>query len=207
MDIISKIKSSIENTPTNNTAKPRLAGDISLTPDPIPDNLKLKPAAILLPLIIRENNLHVLLTQRSKNLSQHRGQICFPGGKLEKTDKNHAATALRETHEETGIPPEDITIIGNLQPFITRTGFEIFPYIGTLLPPKKLKPEINEVDKIFEAPLDFFLNPANRQIKNMSFGNQEREFYFFQYKNYHIWGATAGIMVNFLNLINGDTTK
>ena len=119
-------------------------------------------AAVLLPVVMRER-LTLLLTQRSAHLATHAGQIALPGGKLDATDANAVAAALRETHEEIGIEPERIEVLGSLPDYTTGTAFVITPVVGLVVPGFKLRPNPGEVDEVFEVPLDFLMDPVNHR--------------------------------------------
>jgi len=175
-------------------------GDHSLNPDLLP-NGPLRPAAVLVPIILYEDDPHVLFTRRTAHLSSHAGQISFPGGRIDPGDSNAADAALRETWEEVGIDPNDIALVSRLDTYVTRTGFEISPIVGFLDPPLSLTLNPNEVAEAFEVPLSFLLDPANLRKDQMEFSGQKRVFYAFPYKDYYIWGATAGILVNLMEIL------
>lgn len=152
-------------------------------------------AAVLVPLLTREDGDHaILLTRRSAELNSHRGQIAFPGGKIDTTDASPAAAAVRETGEEVGIPTRQIRILGKLPLYQTGTGFIISPIVGLLTPPYIFKAEQGEVDEIFEVPLAHFLKVENFKRQSVMFEGKAREFWAVPYKNHYIWGATAAIL-------------
>ncbi|GJM01688.1 MAG: hypothetical protein DHS20C08_01890 [Rhodomicrobium sp.] len=155
-----------------------------------------RQAAVLIPFIERQGELSILLTRRSHNLPQHRGQIAFPGGKIDKTDKSHIAAAVRETNEEIGADPARIEIFGKLPLYETSTGFIITPVIARLLPPYDFVKEQGEVDEIFEVPLPFILNLENFERRSLMVETREREFWALPYGEYFIWGATAAILID-----------
>ena len=152
------------------------------------------PAAVLVPIVNRGNKAHILLTRRSDDHPHHAGQISFPGGKIAVQDQNVEATALRETHEETGIEARHIEILGHLEPHKTGTGFAIYPVIAVLQPSFVLKPCAREVAEIFEVPLSFLMNNENYRIEEIFWRGRMREFYAIDYGPYPIWGATAAIL-------------
>ena len=176
-------------------ATARVRGDHDLNPDlaPLPP---LTPAAVLVPIVDRGGAMTVLLTRRTGHLQVHAGQISFPGGRLEEGDADAVAAALRETEEETGIDRARIEIAGRLDTYQTRTGFEITPFVGFVQPPFTLNPDSFEVAEVFEVPLEFILDPANHQRHMRLERNVERYFYVVPYREYYIWGATAGMLVN-----------
>ena len=161
-------------------------------------------AAVLLPLVMRER-LTLLLTQRSVHLPSHAGQIALPGGKLDASDANAVAAALRETHEEIGIEPERIEVLGTLPEYVTGTAFVITPVVGLLAPGFELRPNPGEVDDVFEVPLDFLMDPANHRRHAWDWEGAVREWYSMPYddagQERFIWGATAGMLRNFYHLL------
>ena len=177
-------------------------GDFDLNPDQKPRDAKLlSPAAVLVPIVKRPEPT-ILFTQRTEHLSRHAGQVSFPGGRAEVDDASLVATALRETHEETGIEATFVTIAGFLEAFETGTGYAILPVVGLLAENFSLAPDANEVADIFEVPLAFLIDPKNRQRQSREFQGRMRSFYSFTYKERYIWGATAAMLVNFGDRLN-----
>ncbi len=160
----------------------------------------LTPAAVLLPLILRQEP-KVLLTQRTDTLASHAGQVAFPGGRADPSDVSLVQTALRETQEETGIAPAFVTVAGFLDAYETGTGYAILPVVGILSDGFALSAHEHEVAEIFELPLDFLLDPANRKRDTREFRGVTRSFYAFSYEGHYIWGATASMLVNFAERI------
>ncbi|MEI9996611.1 MAG: CoA pyrophosphatase [Rhizomicrobium sp.] len=172
-------------------------GDFDLNPQNRPAGPRdLTPAAVLLPLILRDEPM-VLLTQRTDTLTRHAGQVAFPGGRADPGDLTLVETALRETQEETGIEPAFVTVAGFLDAYETGTGYAVLPVVGVLSQGFALKPQVREVAAIFEVPLSFLLDPANRQRQNREFQGTQRTFYSFTYDGHYIWGATAAMLINF----------
>ncbi len=172
-------------------------GDYDLNPQNRPARKPdLTPAAVLLPLVLRHEP-HVLLTQRTDSLTQHAGQVAFPGGRVDPNDVSLVETALRETQEETGIEPAFVTVAGFLDAYETGTGYAILPVVGILSEGFALMPQVREVAKIFEVPLSFLLDPANRVKQTREFRGTMRSFYAFTYEGHYIWGATAAMLINF----------
>lgn len=172
-------------------------GDYDLNPGNRPAKRPdLFPAAVLLPIVERKERT-VLFTERSAHLPKHAGQVSFPGGRVEPNDTSLVQTALRETHEETGIEPGFITVAGFLDAYETGTGYAVLPVVGLLSEGFALVPNTSEVAKIFEVPLSFLLDPANRQKNQMEWQGRMRSFYAFRYNGHYIWGATAAMLVNF----------
>lgn len=153
-------------------------------------------AAVLLPIVMRADPT-ILFTQRTQTLARHSGQVSFPGGRSEASDLSPVETALRETMEETGIAPAFVSVAGHLPRYRTGTGFDISPVVGVLSDGFTLAPNPQEVAETFEAPLSFFLNPANRRRETRIWGGRERSFYVFAPDGRIIWGATAAILVDF----------
>jgi 8-oxo-dGTP pyrophosphatase MutT (NUDIX family) len=162
----------------------------------------LKPAAVLVPLVDRgTDGLMVLLTRRTDHLSNHGGQISFPGGRCDPGDPDCVATALRETEEEVGIARRHITIVGELDDYIVGTGYLVRPVVGLVQPPFELKPHDHEVAEIFEAPLDFIADPANLQRHSRTADGIKRDHFAIPWGEYYIWGATAGMLRNLSELL------
>jgi len=152
-----------------------------------------RPAAVLIP-VVDHKDPTVLLTQRSPNLSEHAGQIAFPGGKIDATDASPRDAALREAWEEVGLDGSFIDPIGYLGVYGTGFGFRILPTVARVKPGFKLTINHSEVVDAFEVPLSFLMNPANHQIHSKEFRGMERSYYAMPYAERYIWGATAGIL-------------
>jgi len=180
----------------------RPRGDHDLSPELYQPGRSLIPAAVLVPIVERAAALTVLLTRRTDHLDDHAGQIAFPGGRIEASDTGPSAAALREAEEETGLPPARVRLIGQLDTYVTRTGFEVVPVVGLVTPPFTIEPDSFEVAELFEVPLAFFLAPENRQRHSRVFQGKERQFYVFPYGDYYVWGATAGMLVNLADVLN-----
>lgn len=155
---------------------------------------ELTPAAVLFPIVRREEGDTVLLTQRTAHLKDHPGQISFPGGRVEPEDGSAVDTALRETLEEIGLAEEHVEIIGFLPEYRTGTGFRVTPVVGLVTPPFAITPDPFEVAEVFEVPLDFLLDPANHQRHSVHYRGALRQYYAMPYQDYFIWGATAGMI-------------
>jgi 8-oxo-dGTP pyrophosphatase MutT (NUDIX family) len=153
------------------------------------------PAAVLVPIINRPAGLTLLLTQRNADLPDHPGQISFPGGRMEPEDASLAYTALREATEEVGLAPENVTILGELTPYETVTGYRVTPLVGWIEPPFELQPNPIEVQDVFEVPLAFLLDRLNHQRHFRMLGDVRVEFWAIPYRERYIWGATAAMLL------------
>jgi 8-oxo-dGTP pyrophosphatase MutT (NUDIX family) len=152
-----------------------------------------RPAAVLIA-VVDHKEPTVLLTQRSPNLSEHAGQVAFPGGKIDATDKSPLDAALREAWEEVGLDRSFIDPIGYLDVYGTGFGFRILPTVARVKPGFELTINHSEVVDAFEVPLSFLMNPANHQIHSKEFRGMERSYYAMPFAERYIWGATAGIL-------------
>ncbi|MDQ6684158.1 MAG: CoA pyrophosphatase [Pseudomonadota bacterium] len=161
-------------------------------------------ASVLIALVLRDE-IGVLLTQRTDHLTDHPGQISFPGGRAEVDDADAAATALREAEEEIGLAQARVEILGNLPTYTTGTGFVITPVVGLVEPGLSLSPDPFEVAEIFEVPLRWLMDPANHQRHSVEVAGGRREFISIPWqgatadgepRRYFIWGATAGMLRN-----------
>ena len=136
----------------------------------------------------------VLLTQRTAELREHAGQIAFPGGKIDATDKSPLDAALREAEEEVGLDRSYVDPIGYLDLYGTGFGFRILPTVARVRPGFTLTINHSEVVDAFEVPLAFLMNPANHQVHSKEFRGMERSYYAMPYAERYIWGATAGML-------------
>lgn len=161
----------------------------------------LKAAGVLIPIVEYPESLSVLLTQRSANLKDHAGQVSFPGGRMESADADITATALRETHEEVGIRPEDVDIAGYLHPMVTVTGYAVTPIVGLLKPIISLSLDCSEVEHAFEVPLSFLLDESNQQLSEREVHGVTVPIVEFNYSSQRIWGATASMLVALRQLL------
>lgn len=183
-------------------APPLRRGDDDLNPDMKPAaETRLIPAAVLVGLVERPQGMHILFTKRTAHLTDHAGQISFPGGRVDPHDADAAAAALREAEEEVGLPQNQVEMIGRLDTYVTRTGFEVTPCVGFVAPPESYRPDPFEVAEVFEVPLGFFLDPASRRLESRVFQGRERFFYAFPWGDYYIWGATAGMLNNLVEVL------
>lgn len=160
-------------------------------------------AAVLVPIVLRPEGLTVLLTQRTAHLNDHAGQISFPGGKIETTDADAVAAALRETEEETGLKREFVEVLGGLPRYVTSTGFAISPITALVEPGFTLSPDRFEVAEIFEVPLEFLTNPINFRLHRATLPDgSTRQYYSAPWNQYFIWGATAAMLLGMCQILS-----
>jgi 8-oxo-dGTP pyrophosphatase MutT (NUDIX family) len=162
-------------------------------------------ASVLVPLVQRDDGLHVLLTRRTDHLHDHAGQISFPGGRRDEGDADDIATALRETEEEVGLARQHIEIIGRLPIYTTVTHYLVTPIVGLVKPPFDLALDSFEVAEAFEVPLAFLMSPAHHRRHRFEMGGQARQFLSMPWqqdgRDYFIWGATAAMLRNFYGFL------
>jgi 8-oxo-dGTP pyrophosphatase MutT (NUDIX family) len=175
-------------------------GDHDLNPDMLPTRA-LIPAAVLVGLVERPEGMGVLFTKRTPHLNDHAGQISFPGGRIEATDADAVAAALREAEEEVGLPGSHVEMIGRLDTYVTRTGFEVTPCVGFVKPLELYRPDPFEVAEVFEVPLRFFRTPQSRRVESRVYQGRQRFFYAYPWGEYYIWGATAGMLNNLVEVL------
>ena len=171
-------------------------GDYSYLPEG-----PLMAAAVLVPIVLRQPEPTVLLTQRTAHLRDHAGQVSFPGGRVEPHDTSAEATALRETAEEIGLDARHVEIIGRLPLFLTSTGFAVTPVVALVTPPFELAPDDFEVAEVFEPPLSFLLDAANHTHHEVEFRGRQHQYWSMPWQGYHIWGATAGMLRSLCSVI------
>lgn len=160
------------------------------------------PSAVLVPLINERDGLHLLFTRKVEDNSLHSGQVSFPGGAREDEDPDLSATALRETHEEIGIPPQAWELLGPLDPVKTLgSPFIIYPFVGLLKEPVAPTPSPQEVARVFTVPLAYILERYPFQPQKFTWRGKEYETFVIPYKGETIWGATARILKGFCRLI------
>ena len=188
--------------------QPEFLGDAS----PVLDGARHRTAAsVLVPLVERPGGLHVLLTRRTDHLHDHAGQVSFPGGRADAEDADVIATALREAHEEVGLPASVVQVFGTLPVYTTVTSYVVTPVVGLVDPAASLKVDPFEVDEAFEVPLAFLMNPAHHRRHRWVPGEQAREFLSMPWvgtghrgieREYFIWGATAAMLRNLYRFLS-----
>lgn len=169
------------------------------------DASKLRPAAVLIGLVLRPDGWHVLLTRRTEHMSDHAGQVAFPGGRIDAIDAGPVEAALRETWEEVGIDAQWVQPIGFLPRFATISNYIVTPVVAILSPEIKPTPQQSEVAAIFEAPLQLFFDPAARRIESRIYLGRMRSTPVIDFGEHRIWGATASMMLKLAERITAVT--
>lgn len=158
-------------------------------------------AAVLVPLIDRPEGLSVLLTHRATSLAKHSGQISFPGGRVEPTDPDVTGAALREAQEEIGLEPSRVQVFGYLPDHIVISGFRVTPVLSLVTPPFKLELNPAEVAGVFEVPMSHVFDAKNHQARLRRVGDEELLLYDIPWQGQNIWGATAGMLLTFVRMV------
>lgn len=161
-------------------------------------------AAVLLPLYQQEGAWHLLFTLRTNNVEHHKGQVSFPGGACDPADPSLLHTALRETWEEIGVRPEDVEVLGELDEAPTITNFIVTPFVGVIPYPYDFRVNGEEIEALFGVPLDFFRDPANLRVEDWSYLGRPYPVLFYDYGRYTIWGFTARLVRQFLDLLDHE---
>ena len=178
--------------------------DFDLNPAARPSGpFELRPASVLVPLIERGAGINIILTRRAAHLRHHPGQIAFPGGRQDPTDPTPLDAALREAREEIGLAREQVSILGGFDTHETITRFSVSPFVG--LVDADFTPVIDraEVEEVFEAPLAFVLDPANRQTHRRAWPGGWRRYQAIPYGPHYIWGATARMLISLGDRMRG----
>ncbi len=171
-----------------------------------PGDGPLTPAAVLIPLVTHDHGLAAILTQRTEHLNDHAGQVSFPGGRHEPPDDGPVATALREAHEEIGLEPDTVEIIGSLDAQDTSTGFSVVPVVGLVAPVYSLTLDSFEVAEAFEVPLDFLFDGRNKRREEMFWRGRRRAYDVYDdYQGHKVWGVTARIIGSLQEAVNNVT--
>jgi 8-oxo-dGTP pyrophosphatase MutT (NUDIX family) len=183
-----------------------------LTPDEVAETLRARPrvarpgrgevpAAVLIPLLRKENEAHVLLTRRHPGLRHHAGQYAFPGGRTDPDDRDAVHTALREVHEEVGIDPEAVRVLGLLDDHLTSTGFVVTPVVGWIPADLVYHPSAGEVAEVVELPLTAFRGPVRAQT--LAAAGFRRIVLPFDVAGRRVWGATAAMLRELVSRLDG----
>jgi 8-oxo-dGTP pyrophosphatase MutT (NUDIX family) len=159
------------------------------------------PAAVLLPLYRKEGQCHVLFTKRTEHLHHHRGEISFPGGVRHPEDRDMLETALRETLEETGIVPTDVDILGTLDTIYSVYDYDVTPFVGFLPDDYRFTINPDEIERTIEVPLDHLLRPEIFREEDWTWKGRRHPVCFYTYGDDEIWGLTAAILKQFLDLV------
>ena len=165
------------------------------------NNGNLVPAAVMLLLFEKEEEYHIIFNKRSQQVEHHKGEISFPGGVYDETDRDLEATALRETWEEMGIKREHVTVLGELDAIETLTKFRVEPFVGTFPYPYQYKPSPIEVSEVLEVPIRHLLEPSNTWEEVGLWQGKYRSEHYYVFQDHIIFGATARILHQFLTLI------
>ena len=164
-----------------------------------------RPAAVLVPLYVRDGQLFTLFTKRTELVEHHKGQISFPGGVAEAEDANLWSTAVRETEEEIGIPASGIQLLGALPTALTVTGFEISPFVGAVPYPLELQVHDGEVAEVLEIPIAYLMDPLVVEERPVKWKGGQLLTLVFHYRGHAIWGATARILSDLLEVLRGES--
>jgi len=159
---------------------------------------RLRPAAVLVPLLVRDGEDCLLFTRRTEHLPHHAGEISFPGGARHAEDGDLVATALRETEEELGIPAARIEVHGRLDDFWSIHGYHVVPYVGTIPHPFSYQVADHEIAELIEAPLDHFRTPGIHHVEDWTHRGRVHPVDFYRFGEHVIWGLTAAILRQFL---------
>ncbi len=170
--------------------------DMNDTAPMIPSDVVPKPAAVLVPIVLRQGGATVLLTQRTDHLSSHAGQVAFPGGRIDAGDEDAVDAALREAEEETGLARSFVEPLGFLDTYMTVTSYHVVPVVALVTPGFVITPQLDEVSIVFEVPLEFLMAPENHEKHSREWQGKLRYYYAMPYENHYIWGATAGMIRN-----------
>lgn len=167
------------------------------------DPRRFKDAAVLVGIVDHGDEASLILTQRTAHLTDHAGQIALPGGKIDGSDADPIAAALREAEEEIGLDRSFVEPMGYFFPYLTGTYFRVVPVLATVRPGFTLSPNANEVADVFEVPIRFLMDDANHRIGSRMFDGKMRYFYEMPYGERYIWGITAGIIRQVFELLYG----
>ena len=160
----------------------------------LPEGRKLRPAAVLCPLVARPGGLNVILTRRSSQLRHHPGQVAFPGGKVDAGEDGVVGAALREAEEEIGLPRNIVDVLGTLPVHETVTGFTATPVVAHITQPFDVRPEAGEVAEAFKVPLDHLTRSENYIVEGRRWRGTRRHYFTVPWGPYYIWGATARML-------------
>lgn len=158
-------------------------------------------AGILVPITDNQRDPEMIFTLRSSNLKTHRGQVAYPGGKRDPEDASLIATALRETHEEIGLPPDQVKVIAPLSQVMSLHRILVTPYVGVVPGDHPLEPNPHEIESVFRVPISWFLEDRRERTDTLSFLNSTLYVPCYRWERYQIWGLSAVVLVDFLNAV------
>jgi len=170
---------------------------VEMAPGPV-------PAAVLLPLYVKDGTWHLLFTKRTEQLHHHRGEISFPGGVRHPEDRDALETALRETWEEVGIAPADVDVLGVLDDFYSIHDYLVTPYVGIVPENPRFRTNAGEIERLIEVPLFHLLRPEIFRAEDWSWRGRTQPVYFYTYGSDEIWGLTAAILKQFLDIVSEE---
>ena len=164
-----------------------------------------RPAAVLIPFLLKNSAWHLLFTRRHSDLPEHSGQVAFPGGRADPGDPSPEHTALREAYEEIGLEPQDVHLLGRLQDYLTITNYRVTPVVGVIPWPYELHPAEVEVSRVFTIPLDWLAQPKNHEERQRLLPaphDPAKVVYFQSYDGEVLWGASARITLNLIHALS-----
>lgn len=194
IEISERLAKALSEETESQTYNPRFPSDLFQNP-PL-------DAAVLIPLLIKENEWHILYTRRTSSLPEHSGQVAFPGGRSDPGDTSPEITALREAQEETNLSPSDVTILGRLHQLRTISNYCVFPVVGRIPWPYEFLLAREEVSRIFTIPLEWLADPNNHKVQMRELPSPHSPvpvIYFDRYDGELLWGISAQITINFLD--------
>jgi 8-oxo-dGTP pyrophosphatase MutT (NUDIX family) len=159
-------------------------------------------AAVLIPVFLKNGEPHLLFTKRTSTVRHHKGQISFPGGAMDPGDESLAATALRETHEEIGVKPEDVKLLAELDDMITPTLYRVTPFVGIIPYPYQFEINADETEELIEVPWIHLNDPSHHRVGTKTFANRTYEIHYYDYQHHTIWGVTGHIVRGLLEKLN-----
>lgn len=175
----------------------------------LPKNLtgeRYKPAAVLIPIQERDDGDHIVLTKRAEQLNHHRGQVAFPGGRVDADDRGDLEAALRESHEEIGIEPSHVRVLGRLDQVTAAYDFVVTPFVGIIPPFYEFRLNPAETEAVFSVPIAALLEPNCVTLADHLSSHGEPVYHFY-FNGWDIWGATARMITQFLDLVYGYQIK